>query len=347
MQVHFFMPTDRGFFSAEMARELRILRKKARLSQGEVARRMGRTGVHAKSYISRLERGTIKRPYLDTIVSYLHVCGARMSDFAMLLDRVEYLPEPRIPESSATMRERVGHLEPKVRREMADYQKKMQYPARTLPAAPERQRRGAEKLREYRIQVSVVEEALKHYLGSADVPIMYFANYYNVGRQILGILRRYKEPKQGRKLAEVLARAETKGLETRVLTEVRRITIEQLREKVVPAPTSETPADLPSKAELEQELSRLRDKIYADMAEEIRTNPEAVKFQRYGNYQHLANEILRKWFRLRCAGLASGPQLRSILEPVFDKIEHGDYVKDLIPELVHQVRVIVERNLPG
>ena len=316
------------------------------MTQAELARRMGFSEPHGQGYISRLEQGMVKRPYLDTIVSYLHVCGARMSDFGMLLDRVEYLPEPRIPESSATMRERVGHLEPKVKREITDYQKKMQYPVRTLPAAPERQKRGAEKLREYRVQVSMVEEALRHYLGNAGVPIMYFANYYNVGRQILGILRRYKEPKQGRKLAEVLARAEAKGLETRVLTEVRRVTIEQLREVVVPVPTSETPTDLPGKAELEQELSRLRDKIHADMAQEIRANPEAVKFQRYGNYQHLADEMLRKWFRLRCAGLASGPQLQSMLAPVFDKIEHGDYVKDLTPELVHQVRVIVERNLP-
>ena len=65
MQVHFFMTTDRGLFSEEMGRELRIL----------------------------------------------HVCGAPMSAFSELLDRIEYLPAP-----------------------------------------PEKQRRGAEKLREYRVQ---------------------------------------------------------------------------------------------------------------------------------------------------------------------------------------------------
>jgi transcriptional regulator with XRE-family HTH domain len=221
------MKSKRPFFSGEMAAELKKTRERAGLTQRELARRLGFKDACGHAYICRLEQGKVKRPLLDTIVNYLHVCGARMVDFGVLLDRVEPLPELRIGDVRGEKPERVQQVENKVKREVAEYQRKAQYPTRTLPATPEKQRRGAEKLREYRIQADLVERALRRFLGNARVPTMYFGFYYNVGRQILGILRKHNEPKLSRKLDEVMARAEQEGLEARVLVEIRKITIEQ------------------------------------------------------------------------------------------------------------------------
>jgi transcriptional regulator with XRE-family HTH domain len=340
------MATGRRFFSPEMARELKSLRERAGLSQGELARRMGLAGVDAKSYVSRLERGAINRPYLDTIVNYLHVCGARMSDFGMLLDRIEPLPEPRVPETQGSSPEQTLHVEVKVQREMANYQRKMQYPIRALPAPPAKQKRGAMKLREYRIQASMVEQAIRNYLSNALRSTMYFANYYNVGRQILGILRRYKEPKRSRKLDEVMALAEKKGLKAPVLAEVKRITIEQQRQVVVVPPADDVSPRGPSRRELEQELYALRARVIAETEKTVGQLPDVVKYHRVAAFHLLANQYMKKWFLARCMGMAPGPELRRLLAVMFDGVEKDQPAKNLDRELVRRVRSVVEQCLP-
>jgi transcriptional regulator with XRE-family HTH domain len=329
-----------------MAAELRRARVKAGLTQDAVAQRLGFASAFGQSYVSRLERGAIGRPYLDTIVSYLHVCGVRMSEFSALLDRVESLPPPVVAADTGLQPARVKELEQKVRREVADYQRKAQYPIQALPAPPEKQRRGAEKLQEYRIQASIVEQALKNYLSNALHSTMYYVNYLRIGLQILGALRKYKPPRQREKTEEILARAEASGLDARILAEVSRITTDQHRAVIVATPAGAAPAKVERRAELEQELFAVRQKVYAEIGAEIGSNPEAMKFQRYGNYLFLANRMLKKWFQLRCCGVPGGPGIRRALAPVYDKMVRGDYVRNLKPELVRQVRNIVERNLP-
>ena len=76
-----------------MASQLRQFRQAVGLSQAQVAAQLGLKTGQGQAYVSRLEKGLVHRPYLDTIVRYLHVCGVRMSAFADLLDRVEPLPE--------------------------------------------------------------------------------------------------------------------------------------------------------------------------------------------------------------------------------------------------------------
>jgi len=88
------MKSGERFFTAEMGTRLRELRLKAGLLQDDVAERMGLTGKGRSNFISALERGAVKRPYLDAIASYLRVCGTRMSASSELLDRIEYLPAP-------------------------------------------------------------------------------------------------------------------------------------------------------------------------------------------------------------------------------------------------------------
>jgi len=58
--------SNRTFFSPEMASELKKTRKNAGLTQTELARRLGFNDAYGHAYVSRLELGLVKRPYLDT-----------------------------------------------------------------------------------------------------------------------------------------------------------------------------------------------------------------------------------------------------------------------------------------
>jgi transcriptional regulator with XRE-family HTH domain len=75
-------------FTKEMGEILVAFRKKARLSQSEVAKKMGLSAKSGDNYIIRLEAGRIKNPTLERIVLYLEGCGASLSDFAISLSSI-------------------------------------------------------------------------------------------------------------------------------------------------------------------------------------------------------------------------------------------------------------------
>jgi predicted XRE-type DNA-binding protein len=56
--------------------------------QDQAASRLGLRGAQRQSYVSRLEKGLIRRPYLDAVVCFLHACGVRIRALSDLLDRV-------------------------------------------------------------------------------------------------------------------------------------------------------------------------------------------------------------------------------------------------------------------
>lgn len=68
-------------FNKEMRQILIRLRKQAGHSQGEIAKRIGISAKYGPSYISRLENGKIKNPFLKTILLYIRSCGVRYSVF--------------------------------------------------------------------------------------------------------------------------------------------------------------------------------------------------------------------------------------------------------------------------
>jgi transcriptional regulator with XRE-family HTH domain len=68
-------------FTKEMADNLRKIRKKAGLSQIEVANRIGLRYKTADSFISHLEKGRIKNPSLGAILLYLKACGESWVEF--------------------------------------------------------------------------------------------------------------------------------------------------------------------------------------------------------------------------------------------------------------------------
>ena len=73
-----------------MAQLLKKIREKAGLSQIEVAKRIGFSYKSAGSFISHLEKGSLKNPSLGVILLYLRACGASWSEFFKELDIIDF-----------------------------------------------------------------------------------------------------------------------------------------------------------------------------------------------------------------------------------------------------------------
>ena len=77
-------------FNKEMAEKLRKIRETARLTQKEVALRIGIKSKSGRSVIGQLESGMVKNPTLRTILEYLRACGASWSEFFKQLDAIDF-----------------------------------------------------------------------------------------------------------------------------------------------------------------------------------------------------------------------------------------------------------------
>ena len=62
-------------FTKEIAKKLAHFRMKNKMSQKEVAERMGMKPKSGQSYIAQLERRKIKNPFLSTVLNYLDAVG--------------------------------------------------------------------------------------------------------------------------------------------------------------------------------------------------------------------------------------------------------------------------------
>jgi transcriptional regulator with XRE-family HTH domain len=74
----------------EIGQLLRKLREKVRLSQTEVAKRIGISPKTGHGFISRLESGQVKSPPLYVIIFYISACGQSWPEFFKELDRIEF-----------------------------------------------------------------------------------------------------------------------------------------------------------------------------------------------------------------------------------------------------------------
>lgn len=103
-------------FSKELGLRLAALRRRAGLSQTELAYLMGRKGRGAATLVSRLELARSRSPSLGTVCDYLRACGARFSDIAEILDRFTAMPAKAAAASRrAAAAAAVGLPEPAVR----------------------------------------------------------------------------------------------------------------------------------------------------------------------------------------------------------------------------------------
>lgn len=68
-------------YTETLGKLLRKYRKNAKLSQKELAQRMNEQSKSNFRYISRLETGLVKKPFLETILNYLDACGVIYAKF--------------------------------------------------------------------------------------------------------------------------------------------------------------------------------------------------------------------------------------------------------------------------
>lgn len=84
---------------AELGPRLRELRRRAGLTQTELADRMGLTCDGREMIVYRLERGRTGNPGVGTVARYLRACRGGFVDVLDVLDR--YTRQPPIPEALA------------------------------------------------------------------------------------------------------------------------------------------------------------------------------------------------------------------------------------------------------
>lgn len=89
-RVTFSMINNLFVFTTEIANLLADIRKKARLSQSEVAELTGVSPKLVHSYISRLEQGKIKNPFLRIIILYLDACNTPYNTFFSKLSELRF-----------------------------------------------------------------------------------------------------------------------------------------------------------------------------------------------------------------------------------------------------------------
>lgn len=77
-------------FTKQIGCLLSEIRKKAGLSQKQIAKNIGMAGMSGHSYISRLEHGKIKNPSFKTIISYLDACNVSYDTFFTKLSQLRF-----------------------------------------------------------------------------------------------------------------------------------------------------------------------------------------------------------------------------------------------------------------
>jgi len=77
-------------FTKEMAKKLKEIRERSRLTQKEVAEALGLKSKYGRSFIARLENGLVPNPSLRTILDILRICGASWVEFFKELDAIDF-----------------------------------------------------------------------------------------------------------------------------------------------------------------------------------------------------------------------------------------------------------------
>jgi len=176
-----------SFFTRKMGARLRELRVRAHLTQPELALRLGVT----TNTIWRLENRYSVDPSLSTVARYLQACAAHWSDFTSVLEPcIEVVLDSEAIEKSGFSEQMRERLKARTEEQAKAFARKLPYLHGLKPAPPQQLRTTAERLRNYRIVVNLVEQAVTELLAEKPAPTLAYPAYKAVARQALGILWR-------------------------------------------------------------------------------------------------------------------------------------------------------------
>ena len=234
--------------SIVITKELGILlaeiRKKAQLTQKEVAERLGFLGNSGRVYVSRLENGGINNPSLWLILQYLNVCEKSWSAFFGNLAG-KYFNKQHV-KTIAQVPFTTFHK--KIDRDVAKYEhgidSKFSVKQEVKPLPQEQKEKMAKDFGRYRANIEPIEREITLLLGnSGELPLL--NQFYKAFvRECYSILKKSEPqstqssqekdsvdsvfPAVNQKLNEVIEKWVKKGLKREILEQVKEITIKNL-----------------------------------------------------------------------------------------------------------------------
>jgi len=186
-----------------MGARLRDIRLGARLTQDELARRMGYTCDGRRMALQRLETGRISKPTLEMTARYLQGCGVRWRSITDLLESVRPV---KLDISKVKSRKFSAAVKRKTEEQAQAVGQAMVYMKTERPIAPEQRRKGTKRYSEYRLIANVIEEAVTEVLRSTELSMVHYGAYQAVGRYCLSTLWKLSKDLPGENLKRQLAR---------------------------------------------------------------------------------------------------------------------------------------------
>ena len=139
----------------------------------------------------RLETGRVANPTVKTIALYLRACGALWGEITGILDYREPVPiDTKAITDSELSPEDKQRLEWAIEKQVRKFETKLAMPMGGKPLHPARQAEAVRKLRNYRIVVTLMEQAVAEVLADRPVVSIEYPRYKAVEREALGLLWR-------------------------------------------------------------------------------------------------------------------------------------------------------------
>jgi transcriptional regulator with XRE-family HTH domain len=189
---------DAYLLSKEVGVRLRQIRRKAGLTQTDVASAMGRPGPSGKSYVCQIERGYMPGLTFNAVMDFLAACGADASAIKDIIDA--YTTRPPIAEERT--RKQVAEAAvglPLLKQSRVEWYDRFHKPKTDKRETPEqqhdrrvRQARGvARAIRWERRLHQVLNDVLNElHVAAKDPMAVHLRNY---SRKVFGALRRTRQ----------------------------------------------------------------------------------------------------------------------------------------------------------
>jgi transcriptional regulator with XRE-family HTH domain len=113
--------TDRFVVTTDLCARLRELRRRAGLTQVQLARAMGYPGKRAGAIVAKFEIGRLRQPTIGFVADYLRACRAGFADITDVLNR--YTDKPTVTEQTVdrALARMAEHLPVRVAKAIANY----------------------------------------------------------------------------------------------------------------------------------------------------------------------------------------------------------------------------------
>jgi transcriptional regulator with XRE-family HTH domain len=219
------------FFTPELGARLRDIRREAKLTQDELAERMGYASTGRRMLLQRLETARISKPTLEMVARYLQGCAARWS---AITDLLEAVPPVKLDIFRVKSRKFPEKLKQHTEEQTQAVAQGLAYMRTEKPIAPEQRKQGVKRYSEYRLIANYLEQAVTETLRGTDLSFVQYGAYQAVGRFCLSTLWRLSQdlPKAGLKkrlaklvkpeLKEMREEWQSWGLDMKIVLRVQR-----------------------------------------------------------------------------------------------------------------------------